>query len=665
MAETAAVEPSRYAYRLPAGLTSAQEAAITHGEGPLLIFAGPGAGKTLTLTQRIAFLLGTGAARPSEVLAVTFSVKAAGEMKARLTDLLGRPALEGLTVRTFHSVCGRMVRDHARRFHRTDEFTIYDGNEIRRLIDARLRAAAHDDGRGDLTAGEVLREISLAKSRLLDVDGYEMISEHQGAAVIAAVWHEVNLELAASNALDFDDLVSLAARLLDEHPPLAARLRERWRYVLVDEYQDTNVAQAQWLRLLAGPDGNVACVGDDDQALYGWRAAEVDNILRFDRLFPGHRTITLAVNFRSRPEIVAAAKRCIDHNQVRQPKELEAIRGPGGSTQLAQFRNDEDEASWVANTIAWFLENGVRPDEVLVMARSAGPNGQLLRPLEEHLAAGGIPHRIIGARGLCERREVRAVLGYLSLLGNPHDAAAFSRAIAFPSRRCGERSIAAIVGWAREQGLDLLSACTAAASIRGAGVQRALAAIEQFGTEMLRLRQHVGDRGLTDIATAAMMMPGGPVAHLEAERDRAVRPDKREGAERVLEDLRSLRRAIAGFERDAEETSLGAFLTEAAGLDQAELGAGAEPSVTLSTVHKVKGLEAKVCFLLGCEEGRIPAWRALQERPHALEEERRVFYVAMTRTRDRLYLCSSGRRAGRDSDELSRFVREALSQPHR
>lgn len=664
MAEIGAETRGRGSYRLPAGLTSSQEAAITHGEGPLLIFAGPGAGKTLTLTQRIAYLLGTGAARPAEVLAVTFSVKAAGEMRARLAGLLGRSALDGLTVRTFHSVCGRLVRDHAQRFRRTDEFTIYDGNEIRRLVDASLRAP-HGDGRADLAAGEVQREISLAKSRLLDVDGYEMVSQHPAAAAIAAVWHEVNLELAASNAFDFDDLVSLAARLLDEHPELAARLRERWRHVLVDEYQDTNVAQAQWLRLLAGPDGNVACVGDDDQALYGWRAAEVDNILRFDRLFPGHRTITLAENFRSRPEIVAAAKRCIDHNEIRQPKQLEAVRGPGGSTQLAQFASDEEEAAWVATTIEWFLEHGVQPDEVLVMMRSTGPHGQFLRPLEEHLAARGIPHRIIGARGLYERREVRAALGYLALLGNPHDAAAFSRAIAFPPRRCGERSVAAIVGWAREQGFDLLSACAAAASIRAAGVQRARAAIEQFGNEMLRLRQQVGVRSLTEIATAALMMPRGPVEHLEAERDSAGKPERREAAERVLENLRSLRRAIVGFERDAEETSLGAFLAEAVGLDQADLVAGAEPSVTLSTVHKVKGLEAKVCFLIGCEESRIPAWRALQERPHALEEERRVFYVAMTRTRDRLYLCFSGRRAGRDSDELSRFVREALARPHR
>jgi ATP-dependent DNA helicase UvrD/PcrA len=649
---------------LPKGLTPEQQAAVTHGPGPLLIFAGPGSGKTLTLTQRIAHLIRTRAAAAAEVLAVTFTVRATAEMRLRLIDLLGKDAVDGLTVRTFHSVCARLVREHARTFDRSEQFTIYDETEMKQLIEGCLRDSRACDGRAHLAAGEVRREISQAKSRLLDIDAYEMLSEHPACSAIAAVWHEVNLELKASNAVDFDDLVVLAARLLRERPAVADRLRTRWRYVLVDEYQDTNVAQAEWLRLLTGPDGNVACVGDDDQALYGWRAAEVDNILAFDRLYPHHRTVTLAANFRSRPEIVASARRCIDHNLARQPKQLEAVRGAGGSAQLARFASDADEAEWVANTIAWFLEHGVAPDEILVMMRSTGPRGRLFRPLEEQLVARQIPHRLVGTLGLYERREVRAALAYLALLANPHDAAAFSRAIAFPSRRCGERSTAAIVSFARENYMDLLSACALASSIRSAGVQRARAAIAQFGNEMLDLRRQLATRSLAHVATAMLMMADGPVRHLQAVRDDAEQKDEREAAERVLEDLRSLLRAIGGFEREAEDPTPACFVAEAAGLDQAEVDAGDEPSIMLSTVHMAKGLEAKVCFLLGCEESRMPAWRALQQQPPALDEERRVFYVAMTRARDRLYLCWSARRGGRDSDELSRFVREALARPH-
>ncbi|HEY4279699.1 MAG TPA: UvrD-helicase domain-containing protein, partial [Conexibacter sp.] len=562
-------------YRLPPALTPAQRAVVTHGDGPLRIFAGPGSGKTFALTHRIAHLLATSTATAQEVLAVTFTVKAAAEMKLRLLNLIGNEAVDGLTVRTFHSVCGQMVRSHAAVFGRDERFTIYDQHEVRRLVEARISEPATPmlkaalQRHGAPPPAEIVGEISLGKSRLLDVDAYEMLGRHPATDVIAAVWHELNVELRASNAVDFDDLLCFAVRLLESHPQVVERVRRRWRHVLVDEYQDTNVAQAQWLRIITGSAGNVAVVGDDDQSLYGWRAADVDNILHFERQYPRHRTITLEENFRSRSEILSAASRLIGHNESRHLKELVAVRGSGGSVQLARFADDEAEADWIAETIAWFVNHGVDAGEILVMLRSVGQRGRYFRPLAASLGARAIPYRIVGTLGLYERREVRAALGYIALLVNPHDAAAFARAIGFPARGCGPKTTAVVVRWAREQGHDLLAACTLAAAIPTTGARRARNALESFGTEMIRLRSLLGTRSLVRVVTEALMGPG-PVRHLEGRRDAARSAADREDAERVLEDLRSLVAAVSSFERNAEDPTAASFLAEAAGVEQTQ-----------------------------------------------------------------------------------------------
>ena len=297
------------------GLTPEQAQAVQHGPGPLLLIAGPGAGKTKTLIHRIARLLQTGAAQPWEILAVTFSVRAAGELRLRLADLLGEQVARGVTAATFHSICARMLREHAGVFGRTESYTVYDQADVRRVIEwllsdqqrGQIQQALADHGQP--AAAEVLAEISLAKNRLLSPDSYEQHARHTAAPLIAAVWRELDVELQRSNSFDFDDLLVHAVRLLAEHPHRLAFYRQRWRWLLVDEYQDTNEAQSVLVALLAGAGGNVCCVADDDQLIYGWRGAEPRNILAFGERFPAHARIVLGRNFRCRSEILDAGRR--------------------------------------------------------------------------------------------------------------------------------------------------------------------------------------------------------------------------------------------------------------------------------------------------------------------------------------------------------------------
>ena len=376
-------------------------------------------------------------AQPWEILAVTFSVRAAGELRLRLADLLGEQTARGVTAATFHSICARMFREHASVFGRTDQYTIYDQADARRVIEWLLS----DQQRGQIQhalaqhgqpgAGEVLSEISLAKNRLLSPDSYQQHASHAAAALIAAVWRETEIELRRSNSWDFDDLLVFAVRLLAEHPHRLAFYRQRFRWLLVDEFQDTNEAQSTLVALLAGPGGNVCCVGDDDQHLYGWRGADPGNMLGFGERYPGHARIVLGRNFRCRAEILDAAVNCVSHNQRREPKALIAVRGPGGHVRVTGFATDHHEAHWVASAIADTLSAGVPAGEVLVLART----GYALGPIQAALAQSGIPHRVLGSLGLYERSEVRDALAYLTLLANPSDAQAFRRAVGSPQAR--------------------------------------------------------------------------------------------------------------------------------------------------------------------------------------------------------------------------------------
>ena len=661
--------PTRVAPDLDAlldGLTPEQAQAVRHGSGPLLLIAGPGAGKTRTLIHRIARLLATGMAEPWEILAVTFSVRAAGELRLRLADLLGEQIARGVTAATFHSICARMLREHAGVFGRAENYTVYDQTDVRRVVEwllsdqqrGQIQRALADYGQP--AAAEVLAEISLAKNRLLSPDSYGHAARHLAAPVIATVWREAEIELQRSNSFDFDDLLVYAVRLLAEHPHRLAFYRQRWRWLLVDEYQDTNEAQSVLVALLAGPAGNVCCVGDVDQLLYSWRGAESRNMLAFGERFPAHTRIVLGRNFRCRAEILEAAVACVAHNAQREPKALIANRGAGGEVRVVAHGTDRHEAQSVAAAISQALAQGIPASEVLVLGRT----GYSLWPVQAALAQAGIPHRVLGSLGLYERSEVRDALAYLALLVNPADAQAFRRAVGSPRRGVGAATANRVVTLAREgHHGDLICASADAGRIDRIRSPAVRDRLTRFGQGLANVRSELRTgRSIGHVVVATAMLAGGLVQHYQWRRDTSPHAEQRRDAERVLEDLRSLCRAAQTYaDQQPDSATLTGFLEQAAGLHARELTRGQpDRRITVSSVHRAKGTEAQLVVLLACEERLLHSWRALASPDgEQLAEERRVFYVACTRAKDRLILSYAATRGGRPTGGPSRFLSEA------
>ena len=592
-------------------------------------------------------------------------MRAAGELRLRLADLLGERRARGVLAATFHSVCARLLREHAGLYGRSEAYTIYDQGDVRRVIEALLIDHRQTDIQqalercGQPPAAELETEIALAKSRLLSPCSYAADSRHPAAELVGALWRAADRELQACNAWAFDDLLVFAVRLLREHPRRLLHVRGRWRWLVVDEMQDTNEAQAALVHLLAGADGNVTVVGDDDQAIYRFRSAEPRNILAFGERYPRHHRIVLRRNFRSRAEILTAAETCIAHNEQRAAKDLVAVRGCGGRIITRGFARERDEADWVAGLIATALAQGTPPTEVLVLARTAFAT----TPIQAALAAAGIPHRVLGSLGLYERAEVRDALAYLALLANPADAQAFRRAVQAPRRGIGQATIARIVTAARERhGGDLIAAGGDAGALGGVRSQSARERLAGFaaGLEAIRAQWRAG-RSLGHVVLAAVTLDGGLVAFHQARRDRSPRAEERRDGERVLEDLRSLcRHAQAFADQVGSGASLHGFLEHAAGLHAHELAPGEDRRITVSTIHRAKGAEAQLVCLLACEEQLLPSWRALESvDPEDLAEERRLFYVAATRAKDRLVLTRAHVRGGRATAGPSRFLAEA------
>ena len=648
------------------GLTAEQAHAVTYGAGPLLIIAGPGAGKTRTLIHRIAWLLTCRLARPWEILAVTFSVRAAGELRLRLADLLGEQVAAAVTAATFHSVCARMLRENAALFGRTEDYTIYDQADMRHVIEwvlsdsqrGAIQAALADHGQP--ASNDVLAEISLAKNRLLSPVAYERSARHPAASVIAEVWREAEDELRRSNAFSFDDLLVDAVRLLAEHPHRLAHYRERWKWVVVDEFQDTNEAQGVLVALLVGPDGNVCAVADDDQLIYSWRGAEPRNVLEFGDRFPGHGRIVLGRNFRSRSEILNAAVACVSQNERRTAKALIAVRGGGGRVHVRAFQSEYHEAHWIARTIGQALAAGISPAEILVLARAS----YATEAVQTALAQAGIPHRVLGSLGLYERTEIRDALAYLTLLVNPADAQAFRRAVQAPRRGVGNATITQVVALARDRHHgDLIVASARGGQLEAVRRQSTRDRLSAFGTAIERVRgEFRAGRSVGHVVVSTVMIEGGLVADHQHRRDHASTASQRRDADRVLDDLRSLCRAAQNYDsQHPDHATLTGFLEMAAGLHAQEVKSGREDRrITVSTVHRAKGTEAVLLIVAGCEERLFPTWRALQAPDiEALCEERRVFYVACTRAKDGLFLTYAHSRGGRPTAGPSQFLHEA------
>ena len=552
---TAAQMRSQLQVALLECLTAEQAHAVTHGSGPLLIIAGPGAGKTRTLIHRIAWLLNCQLAQPWEILAVTFSVRAAGELRLRLADLLGEQVAAAVTAATFHSVCARMLREDATLFGRTEAYTIYDQADMRHVIEwllsdskgGAIQAAVDDYGQP--ASSEVLSEISLAKNRLLSPVAYERSARHPAAPLIAEVWRQAEEELRRSNAFSFDDLLVGAVRLLAEHPHRLAHYRERWKWVVVDEFQDTNEAQGVLVALLVGADGNVCAVADDDQLIYSWRGAEPRNVLEFGERFPGHGRVVLGRNFRSRSEILNAAVACVARNERRTAKALIAVRGDGGRVHVRAFQSEYHEVHWIARTTGQALAAGITPAEILVLARAS----YATEAVQTALAQAGIPHRVLGSLGLYERSEIRDALAYLTLLVNPADAQAFRRAVQAPRRGVGSVTVTQLVALAREHHHgDLIVASAEGGRLEAVRRQTTRDRLAAFGTGMERVREQLrAGRSVGHVVVSTVMIEGGLVADHQHRRDHAATATQRRDAERVLEDLRSLCRAAQSVRRPA------------------------------------------------------------------------------------------------------------------
>jgi DNA helicase-2/ATP-dependent DNA helicase PcrA len=621
---------------LLAGLNERQLEAVTARPGPLLVLAGPGSGKTLVLTRRAAHLIATGAAGAARVLAITFTNKAADELGQRLARLVGERESAALTIGTMHAVAHRLlVRRYAPAIGRTPRFSIWDGNDARRALTEIVKELDAVGAEPDWCQAR----ISLAKARLQKPADLRRDARRSEARVLARIWTRYEERLRESDALDFDDLIAKAVALLRRRD-VAAVFGARFDAVLVDEYQDTNHAQYELVRLLAGEGRNVTVVGDDDQALYGWRGADVENVRRFERDYPDARVVRLERNYRSSARIVGAAARLIAHNRERKPKALEAVAGEGLPVRALGFRDAEEEARAAAGWCRSLIAAGNAPEQLAILYRTHHE----ARLLEQALLVAALPYRVLGGHGLFERAEVKDALAHLALVANPRDRVAFARALG-TQRGVGPQTLARVAAHATSESLDLLAACRQAEAIAGlSAVQRTTVA--SFGRRFGALQATAAERKLSGLVVEALLASGLP-ERLKRRRTQTARDQ--------VERLRQLVRNAQRHEAAHPRATLAGFLAQAALVSDGASDDG-PAAITLATVHAAKGLEWHCVRLIGLCEGTLPHHRALRDGDE--EEERRIAYVALTRAREQLVLTWSVQSAGGRIAARSRFVGE-------
>ncbi len=634
---------------LLAGLNPPQVEAVTHGDGPLLVFAGAGSGKTRVLTTRIAYLIASRRAWPDRILAVTFTNKAAREMReriARLTPEGAAPRWMG----TFHSMSVRILRRDGERIGVPPGFVIFDEADSRSAIRRVLSDLGLDPKR--YSPASIASAISQYKNELLTPD--QVPNRGYADEVARRCYAAYERILRAAGGLDFDDLIGQVVRLLSEDAEALAGWRDRFRHVLVDEFQDTNHAQYTLVHLLAGQHRNLAVVGDDDQSIYGWRGADVRNILDFQQDYPEARVVKLEQNYRSTQPILDVAHSVISHNRDRADKRLWTNRKEGDRVVVHQAYSETEEAEFVADEIRRMLGAGRQPADFAVLYRT---NAQS-RAFEEVLSRRGIPYQIVGGVKFWERREVKDVLSYLRLVVNPNDWVSFTRIANVPRRKLGEVSVEAVVKAVHGQGRSVLEVLADPASVEGLP-RAAQAPLGQLHDELARLVRAAGSMRPSEVVEAVIRR-----FRLEEHyRDGTLQGDAR------VENVRELQGYAAEFDELEDGSGLDAFLSEVALINDIDASAGDSGGVTLITLHTVKGLEYPVVFLVGMEDGILPHQRSI-ETPSGMEEERRLAYVGMTRARDRLYLTHAFRRHlfGRaQASVASRFLKEIppvlLSRP--
>lgn len=591
-----------------------QRTAVTYGEGPLLVVAGAGSGKTRVLTFRVAWLLATGRARPHEVMAVTFTNKAAREMGERVDALLGQP-LHGGFVGTFHRFCLQLLRRHPREAGLPERFSIADEDEQRKLLEGVYKRLGLAPER--LPLRQARARISAAKNALKAPGS----GPHTGDPVLADVYTAYQEALHQAGAVDFDDMLLLSVQLLEQHPALRKAVSARFPWMLVDEFQDTNAAQAQLLWLLGGPRPNLTAVGDEDQSIYRWRGAEIANILDFRHTYPDAAEVILGRNYRSVEPILRAAAGVIGHNTRRRSKRLSSEAGPGEPVVVFSAADEAEEARWVVDGIFRARQQGTKGIAVLYRTNAQS------RPFEAELVRRAIPYHVVGGARFWERAEVRDALAYLRLLANPDDVLAFRRAIGVPARGIGAVALEHVDQAAAEQGL---SAPAAARTLPQTLTPRARVSFTAFFTLLDELRELIST-ATPEQVVQALLHRSGLAAQYASQ-------DEEDRSRRANQDQLVAAAAEAG-ERGLD---LVGFLDEVSLLTDADARTATD-AVQLSSLHAAKGLEFDAVFLVGMDDGLLPLRREGSDLDDE-EEERRLAYVGMTRARRSLVLTSARQR---------------------
>jgi DNA helicase-2/ATP-dependent DNA helicase PcrA len=604
------------------GLNPPQREAVEHEQGPLLILAGAGSGKTRVLSHRIAYLVATEHARANEILAITFTNKAAQEMRSRVELLVGR-GVRAMWVMTFHAACARMLRAHADKLGYTRQFTIYDTADSRRVVKRCL-----DDNGVDVkrfTPGSIHSQISAAKNGLVTADEYAQAAGSKFEEIVAEAYRGYERDLLKMNAMDFDDLLVQSVALLEKFPEVRHAYAETFRHVMVDEYQDTNRVQYRWLQLLAGEHRNLAVVGDPDQSIYSFRGADIRNILEFEDTFPDAKVVRLEQNYRSTQTILDAANAVIMNNRGRRSKVLWTDLGQGDTIKLRELDDEHAEARFVTGEIQRLIDEGTSRAEIAVFYRT---NAQS-RVLEDTLVRAEIGYQVIGGTKFYERAEIKDAIAYLTMLVNQQDAGAFTRIVNSPRRGIGNTSVSRVLTHANTMGESVWNVAADAPSVPGLGAA-AVKAITRFMDTMKTLAERAASPEVP-VATLLnqLLDQTGYLESLQAERTIE--------AQGRIENLQELVNVAAEYDAsDVETHSLAEFLQAVALVADADTRTDDEGLVTLMTLHNAKGLEYPIVFMIGCEEGVFPHSRALDEG--GLEEERRLCYVGITRAERDLYV---------------------------
>ncbi len=641
--------PERYL----ADLNPTQREAVTATEGPVLVVAGAGSGKTRVLTHRVAHLITACGVKPNEILAITFTNKAAGEMRSRLEDLLGGVS-RAIWILTFHAACGRILRREAPRLGYRSNFTIYDQADQVRLVKQCLEELERDPKR--FVPRGIHAQISRAKNQLIGAEEYRNRVSSFYDQTVADAYELYQRRLFGSNAVDFDDMLMLTVDVLERFPEALARWQKAFRYILVDEYQDTNHAQYRLLQLLAEKHRNVCVVGDPDQSIYAFRGADIRNILEFERDFGETRTIALEQNYRSTNSILEGANSVISHNRERKPKNLWSELGEGEPVRVLEVEDEHAESRFVAAQIAALVEEGLSGDEIAVFYRT---NAQS-RVLEDVLVRQQVPYQVIGGARFYERAEIKDLVAYLQVIDNPADAVSLTRIANRPRRGIGDTSLARLQEWADTYDATLFEALgNAEAAGVAAAPQRA---VKSLHTLLQSLQAQAQELSVPELVERVLERSG----YLEAlEAERTIEAQGR------IENLQELVGVAREYDAAAAEPSLSSFLQEISLYSDQDAMREQESLVTLMTLHNAKGLEFRAVFMIGMEEQIFPHSRSIEEQ--GVEEERRLCYVGMTRAKELLTLTHASARAlwgsrsynlpSRFLDELpdQRVVRERLS----